>query len=319
MSLSPLLTVAALSALLLVPQTSEPELATTVLAPGVFLVAGEVGRGSEGRPNAGFVVTADGVVVIDALGTPQEGRALVRAIRRQTKAPIRWLILTHHHPDHAFGAIELRHAGARVMAHPDHTMLASDNGFDNLTADWVRTRGIEAMRGFVYADTADRAVSMPHDSLRIGTRTIRLWHPASPAHTAGDLVVHLPDAGVVFAGDLLIEDGISMVVDGRSALLLSALDSLRAFGATMVVPGHGAIQRDGARALIDSTQSYLRALRQTMRAAVEGNVPMRRAMAGLPQPDELRPVSVNSRLRRNAARVYVEMEREALGLGGGSP
>lgn len=306
---------AALGLLAATPADPLPRYEVRALGAGVYLVSGEVGRGSEGRPNAGFVVTRDGVVVIDALGTPLEGRALVAAIRRTTSAPIRWLVLTHHHPDHSFGAVELRRAGARVLAHPDLTMLAAENGWDNLTADWVRTRGIEAMRGFVYADTADRPVTAGRDSLVLGGRTIHLFHPPSPAHTAGDLAVWIPEARVLFAGDLLIEDGISMVVDGNSALLLGALDSLRAFGATTLVPGHGAVQRDGGGPLIDSTQAYLRTLRREMRAAVERGTSMRRALAPLPEPDETRPVSVNSRLRRNAARVYVEMEREVMGMG----
>jgi len=317
--LRPLLISATALGLVLVPPAPELELSAVPLARHVYLVAGEVGLGSEGRPNAGFIVTPEGVVVIDALATPVEGRALVRAIRRTTKVPIRWLILTHHHPDHTFGAIELRKAGARVIAHPDHAMLSAENGWDNLTADWVRTHGIEAMRGFVYADTADRPMRTVDDSLVLGGRIIRLWHPPSPAHTAGDIVIRLPEDGVLFAGDLLIEDGISMVVDGHSARLLGALDSLRQFGASIVVPGHGALQRDGGAALLDSTQAYLRTLRRTMRAAVDANVPMRRAMAALPPPDETRPVSVNSRIRRNAARVYVEMEREAMGMETATP
>ena len=103
--LRPLLMSATALGLVLVPPAPELELSAVPLARHVYLVAGEVGRGSEGRPNAGFVVTPEGVVVIDALATPVEGRALVRAIRRTTKVPIRWLILTHHHPDHTFGAI----------------------------------------------------------------------------------------------------------------------------------------------------------------------------------------------------------------------
>ena len=77
-----------------------------VLAPGVYAVLGDTGRGVEGRPNAGFVVTTDGVVVIDALASPRAGRAAARApIRRVTDRPVKWLVLTHHHPDHHFGAI----------------------------------------------------------------------------------------------------------------------------------------------------------------------------------------------------------------------
>ena len=120
---------------------------------------GDTGRGSEGRPNAGFVVTSEGVVVIDALASPQQGQQLVDAIRRVTPAPITWLVLTHHHPDHHFGAIVFRRLGAKVIAHPDRRVLASEAGEDALIADWVRVVGLDAMRGFEFADTPDRPVT----------------------------------------------------------------------------------------------------------------------------------------------------------------
>ena len=105
---------------------------------------GDTGQGVEGRPNAGFVVTADGVVVIDALASPRQGEQLLRTIRRVTDRPIRWLVLTHHHPDHHFGAVVLRQAGAKVIAHPDKRVLASEGGEDALIADWVRVVGLDA-------------------------------------------------------------------------------------------------------------------------------------------------------------------------------
>ena len=103
--------------------------------------------GSEGRPNAGFVVTDSGVVVIDALASPRQAEELVHAIRRVTTQPIKWLILTHHHPDHHFGAIVFRRLGAKVIAHPDRRVLASEAGEDALMANWVRVVGLDAMRG----------------------------------------------------------------------------------------------------------------------------------------------------------------------------
>src|ERR1700744_5269521 len=75
------------------------------LAAGVYEVPGDTARGSEGKPNAGFVVTDSGVAVIEALGSPYQGKRLLAAVRTVTKRPVRYLILTHHHPDHVFGAI----------------------------------------------------------------------------------------------------------------------------------------------------------------------------------------------------------------------
>jgi glyoxylase-like metal-dependent hydrolase (beta-lactamase superfamily II) len=272
---------------------------------------GDTGRGSEGRPNAGFIVTREGVVVIDALASPREGEALLRTIRGVTRQPVRWLVLTHHHPDHHFGAVVLRKAGARVIAHPDKRSQAFEGGEDALTADWVRVVGLDAMRGFEFADTPDRPVTTS-DTLRLGGKTIVVSHPG-PGHSPGDLIVWLPEERVLYAGDILVEDGVSMVVDGNSSELLRVLDTVDGMNARVVVPGHGAIPARPA-GLVRRTRDYLTGLQAEMRAAVEKGVPMRRAMAPLPPPDSTRPVSLNSRRRRNAARVYVEEERKYMGL-----
>src|SRR4051812_34795514 len=281
------------------------------LAPGVYAAIGDTGRGSEGRPNAGFVVTSEGVVVIDALASPQQGQQLVDAIRRVTPAPITWLVLTHHHPDHHFGAIVFRRLGAQVIAHPDRRVLASEAGEDALIADWVRVVGLDAMRGFEFADTPDRPVTGV-DTLKLGERTITICHPGA-AHTAGDLMVWLPQERVLFAGDLLIEDGVTMVVDGDSAELLKALAVIDSFNPAVAVPGHGALSRDPLE-LVARTRSYITGLRADMKSALEHGFPMGRALKGLPPADQTRPVSYNSRRRRNAVRVYLEAERIYMGL-----
>jgi glyoxylase-like metal-dependent hydrolase (beta-lactamase superfamily II) len=292
------------------PRESTP-LPLRRLAEGVYAVLGDTGRGSEGRPNAGFIVTGDGVIVVDALASPRDGEALVVTIHAVTNKPIKWLILTHHHPDHHFGAIVFRRLGARVIAHPDRSSLASDGGPDALLADWVRVVGLEAMRGFEFANTPDRPVTGA-DTLRLGGHTVVITHPGA-AHSAGDLTVWLPRERILFAGDLLVEDGVTMVVDGSSSELLRALRGIDTLRPRTVVPGHGAIPaRPGA--LVARTRGYIIGLRQDMKSAIESGRPMGRALASLPPADETRPVSFNSRRRRNAVRVYLEEERLYMGL-----
>jgi glyoxylase-like metal-dependent hydrolase (beta-lactamase superfamily II) len=251
------------------------------------------------------------VVVIDALGSPQQGEQLLQEIGKVTRRPVGWLILTHHHPDHHFGAIVFRRAGAKVIAHPDRRVLISEAGEDALMADWVRVVGLDAMREFEFADTPDVPVTAA-DTLHIGGRTIVVSHPGA-AHSAGDLLVWLPQERILFAGDLLVEDGVTMVVDGSSRALLTALDSIDRLNPTMVVPGHGAIPERPAT-LVAGTRSYILRLRADMKAAVVGGQPMLRALRSLPPADQSRPVSLNSRRRRNAVRVYLEEERAYMGL-----
>jgi glyoxylase-like metal-dependent hydrolase (beta-lactamase superfamily II) len=281
------------------------------LAQDVYAVLGDTGRGSEGRPNAGFVVTDDGVIVIDALASPRDGRDLVTAIGTVTSKPIRWLVLTHHHPDHHFGAVVFRRLGAKVIAHPDRNSLASEGGENALLADWVRVVGLDAMRGFEFADIPDRPVTAT-DTLRIGGRTVVISHPGA-AHSAGDLTIWLPAERILFAGDVLIEDGVTMVVDGSSGQLLRALDGIDSLRPRRIVPGHGAIPTRSID-LVARTRTYIKELRRDMRSAIERGEPMGRALASLPPADQTRPVSLNSRRRRNAVRVYLEEERIYMGL-----
>lgn len=275
------------------------------LADGVYAVLGDTGRGSEGRPNAGLVVTPNGVVVIDALATPAEGRALLRTIRTITPRPIRWLILTHHHPDHTFGAVVLVRAGATVIAHPDRHMQASMEGDDAMVSDWTGAMGLREMQGFAFADTPDVPVT-GDTTFHLGGRAIEVYHPGA-AHTAGDLVIWLPRERVMFAGDLLVEDGVTMVVDGSSSALLAALDRIGRLDPAVVVPGHGRIP-EHPRALVELTRCYMLGLRARMWGAVRDGARMSRVLASLPPADRDRPVSRASRERRNAERVYVEME-----------
>jgi glyoxylase-like metal-dependent hydrolase (beta-lactamase superfamily II) len=250
-------------------------------------------------------------VVIDALASPQQGQQLLQQIRTLTRQPIRWLILTHHHPDHHFGAVVFRRAGAKVIAHPDRRVLASEAGEDALIADWVRVVGLDAMRGFEFADTPDVPVSSA-DTLQLGGREIIVRHPGA-AHSPGDLMVWLPQERILFAGDLLVEDAVTMVVDGNSRLVLTALDSIDRLGPKTVVPGHGGIPAHPAD-LVAETRSYFVRLQAEMQSAVRNGVPMLRALRGLRPADQNRPVSLNSRRRRNAVRVYLEEERAFMGL-----
>ena len=279
----------------------------------MYVVPGDTGRGSEGRPNAGFIVTSEGVVVIDALASPAQGEQLVRTIRSVTRQPIRWLVLTHHHPDHHFGAIVLRRAGARVLAHPDVATGVDEQSREAAESAWTLVVGRAQMAGFAYADVPDVVVTGA-DTLRLGGKTIVIGHPwRGAAHTVGDLIVWLPAERVVFAGDLLIEDGVTMVVDGSSQGLLAALAALDALDARVAVPGHGAIPADPA-GLIARTRDYITGLRVAMRGAIEHHRSLNRALDSLPAPDEGRPVSLHSRERRNANRVYLEVEKELMGL-----
>jgi glyoxylase-like metal-dependent hydrolase (beta-lactamase superfamily II) len=118
-------------------------------------------------------------------------------------------------------------------------VLASEGGEDALIADWVRVVGLDAMRGLRVRRHPDRPVT-DADTLRLGGRTIVVTHPGA-GHSAGDLMVWLPAERVLFAGDILVEDGVTMMVDGSSPELLRSLARIDSLRPAVVVPGHGAL------------------------------------------------------------------------------
>src|SRR2546422_4466945 len=134
-----------------------------------------------------------------------------------------WLVLTHHHPDHHFGAVVVRRAGARVIAHPDVSTGVDEQSREAAESAWTLVVGKAQMAGFAYADVPDRAV-VTTDTLRLGGKTIVMSHAwRGAAHTAGDLIVWLPAERVLFAGDLLIEDGVTMRSEEHTSELQSRL------------------------------------------------------------------------------------------------
>src|SRR5256885_895505 len=154
----------------------------------------------------------------------QQGWCLPTVRRHQIRSiEASRLVLTHHHPDHHFGAVALRRAGALVLAHPDVSTGVDEQSREAAESAWTLVVGRAQMGGFAYADAPDVPVTGA-DTLRLGGHTIVVAHPwRGPAHTAGDLIVWLPAERGGFAGDLVVEDGGTAVVDrGLPGLLPGA-------------------------------------------------------------------------------------------------
>lgn len=260
------------------PAAAQP-LTLQRVADNVWFVQGEAALGSPANrnfiSNAGFVVTTDGVVVIDALGSPALAEALVAAIRQVTPLPIRHLIVTHYHADHVYGLQVFQALGANVIAHGSgRSYLHSDTAQLRLVASreelapWVnaQTRLVAADR-WLDADT----------TLTLGGETFHIHH-VGPAHTPEDLVVHAERAGVMFAGDLVFRGRIPFVGQADSQQWIASLGRLIDFKPHTIVPGHGPVS-DQPQADLQLTRDYLVHLRQTMADAAANLEPFDEAYA----------------------------------------
>jgi len=306
--------VVAADAIARTPAPVSVEVAPQRVSDRVWYVQGDSGMVSlrnEGfNSNAGFVVTDDGVVVFDALGTPALGAALLGRIREITKQPVRRVVVSHYHSDHFYGLQAFQEAGAEVWAHRAvRDYLATDAPGERLAerraslAPWVTDEArIVAPDRLVDGETV----------FRLGGLTFRLL-PAGPAHTTEDMMMLVEEEGVLFAGDLVFDGRVPFVGDADPSAWLAALDRLSAYRPRVVVTGHGRASTD-ALADLTLTRNYLRFLRAEMGKAVDELLDFDEAYQRTDWSRFSSLPAFEDANRRNAYNVYLRMQREALGV-----
>lgn len=275
-----------------------------------WFVQGQVALGSTANQNfisnAGFVVTDDSVVVIDALGSPPLAEQLLREIRRITPKPVSHVLVTHYHADHVYGLQAFKAAGAMIVAHR--------GGQDYLGSETARLR-LEASRQdlFPWIDESTRLVPADRwiDSdteLTIGGVEFRL-HVVGPSHTPEDIVIYLPRERLLYAGDLVFQGRIPFVGQADSRRWVAALNILLDFDARVVVPGHGPPSTAPADD-IRQTRDYLLHLRRTMGEAARNLEPFEDAYrkADWSRFEKLPLFGPANRI--NAFNTYLLMEQE---------
>ena len=310
---NPIRTLAALAAVLVAgtvaAQTIRPE--AVQVAPDSYMVQGLSAMGSGANrnfiSNAAFVVTKDGVLVIDALGSPALARELLAEIRRITPAPVRYVVLTHYHADHIYGLQVFKEAGATVIAHQaGREYLNSETAALRLQAS--RDELAPAVDAQTRLVAADRWVD-GRTTLQLGGLDFVL-QPAGPAHTPEDLVVWVPQLKLLVAGDLVFRGRIPFVVQADSGRWITALDTLLAFDARIIVPGHGPASTS-ARADLELTRDYLAYLRKTMGEAARNMDPFEEAYARTDWSRFDKLPLFNAANRINAYNTYLLMEQAA--------
>ena len=203
------------------------------VGPGVY--AAIDGPEHKAGSNAGFVIGDDGVLVVDAFFTPDAAKALVGEIRRITPKPIRYVVNTHYHADHTGGDQVLRDAGAVIIAHRN-------------VRGWVRVNNINLFGDRITPDLKARIEALPLPDV-VTDKDLTVWLGSRKVvvrtvlgHTGGDLTVAVPDAHVLFAGDMLWRKVAPNLIDGSVAQWQQTDAEFAALpdaAQTHFVPGHG--------------------------------------------------------------------------------
>lgn len=256
--------------------------------------------------NAAFVVTPAGVVVIDALGSPALATRLVTEIRKITPQPITNVIVTHYHADHIYGLQTFKALGARIVAHS-----AAKEYLNSETARLRLEVSRQELAPWVNKDTrlveADEWIEGDKE-LTVGGVRFQL-KLVGPSHTPEDLVIYLPSEKVLFAGDLVFRSRIPYVGKADSRHWITALDTLLAFDAHIIVPGHGPLSHE-ARKDMKLTRDYLAYLRQTMSKAAQNLDPFEEAYAATDWTEFEHLPLFRIANRMNAYNTYLLLEEE---------
>jgi glyoxylase-like metal-dependent hydrolase (beta-lactamase superfamily II) len=206
----------------------------------------------EAGANAGFLIGDDGVLVVDSFENPEAAKLMLVEIRKLTALPIKYVVNTHYHLDHVAGNGVFAKEGAVIVAHR------------NVRA-WIHTENLKffdkeikpEQRAMVEGLVSPGLVYDTEIEIFLGSRRVLIHF--FPGHTGGDTVVAIPDAQVVFCGDLFWRNTLPNLIDATTSQWISTLEKLAAgHPDATFVPGHGDV---GNAADVKAFRVYLSDLR----------------------------------------------------------
>ena len=233
-------------------------------APHSYFTLHELGKGvwaaisapgSHAGGNTGFVIGSDGVLVVDDFQTLEAAQALLDAIRKTTPLPIRYVVDTHYHLDHVMGNGIFQKTGAVI--------LAQDN-----VRTWERTENLKFFgptpkpedKALVQGLTLPSITYKDGITLWLGDRKVIV--KVVQGHTGGDSIVVVPDAAVVFTGDLFWDHDLPNLIDADTQQQIAADGGfLKDYPDATFVPGHGEL---GKASDVGAFRDYLVTLRRAV-------------------------------------------------------
>jgi cyclase len=311
------------------PVKAEDDFTLVKVADGVYAAVAKSGGLASG--NAGFVVGEDGVLVIDTFFTPQAAEELIDSINAETKQPIKYALNTHYHLDHSGGNQVFAARSIPIIAH-DNVVLwqtTKNRRFLPVPEELQKRRSDVARQlSETPSDQTEKRGQLERQLRRIDAMlTIKLTNPTVtlskgtlhlylgqrevvlftlPGHTGGDILAYVPDANVVFTGDMSWRKTLPNLVDATVNDWITSLDTLlKDHPTAKFVPGHGQVATaDDVREFRD----YLDDLRSRVKKAITDGLTMDQAKQQLKLPEKYKSFAFQNFATPNVEDMYKELK-----------
>jgi cyclase len=297
------------------------------LADGVYAAVAKPGGLASG--NAGFIAGDDGVVVVDTFFTPAACEELIAEIGKLTTKPIRFAINTHYHLDHTGGNQLFAARNVPIIAH-DHVMewqttknrrflpaaeelkkrredaakQLADTTLDPAKRTQLerQVRRLDAMQSIQLTNPTETFGSgIVH--LRIGAREVQLF--TLPGHTGGDVLAFVPDANVLFTGDMGWSKTLPNLVDATVSDWIASLDTLLTrYPTAKFATGHG---QPATAAELRDFRNYLDDLRTRVKKAIADGLTLEQAKQQLTLPEAYKAYAFQNFVQPNIEDMYKEL------------
>jgi glyoxylase-like metal-dependent hydrolase (beta-lactamase superfamily II) len=248
----------------------EKKISFDEIGPGLYAFT------AEGDPNSGVIIGDDGVMIVDAQATPVLAREVIDRVRRITDKPIKYVLLTHYHAVRVLGASA--YEDAEIIASDATRALIVERGQQDMDSEIGRFprlfRAVESIPGLTWP-----TVTFPSEmSVWLGKRQVRIGF-IGRAHTMGDVIAHVPDADVVFSGDLVEYRSACYCGDAHFTDWPETLARLAAFNPQALVPGRGAALKTPDKVVesIAMTRDFLSTLYGSVKQSVAKGATLKQA------------------------------------------
>lgn len=240
---------------------AEKRISFTEIGPGLWAFT------AEGDPNTGVIIGDDAVMIVEAQATPRLARMVIERVREVTDKPIKFLALTHYHAVRVLGASA--YGAENIIMSDTARAMVAERGQEDWDSEFARFprlfQGHEEIPGLTWPTiTFDGRMTVD-----LGNRRVELMQ-LGRAHTAGDIVMWVPDAGVMFTGDIVEQHSACYCGDGHFEDWGDTLDMIASFEPEAIAPGRGdaLVGRAAVTAAIESTRDFVQSTYRPVRRIV---------------------------------------------------